>query len=163
MWPLAREIGTRKLDVHFARTLGDQIARFNADARAGVDTQFNRGTYPYDLEWHKNIDSIERTDTKWPHNPGPNFTMYPLSGQGPYYAIIAGAGMLDTNGGPVINSKSQVIDTHGHAIPGLYGAGNCIASPVGQGYWGAGSTLGPALTFGTIAGRNAMTEPTKTA
>ena len=107
------------------------------------------------------MDSVERTDTRWPHNPGPNFTMYPLSDNGPYHAIIVGAGMLDTNGGPIINARAQVLDTHGRPIPGLYGAGNCVASPVGQGYWGAGSTLGPALTFGTLAGRNAAAESLK--
>ena len=87
--------------------------------------------------------------------------MYPISQSGPYFAIMVAAGVLDTNGGPIINAHSQVIDTAGRPIPGLYGAGNCIASPVGQGYWGAGSTLGPALTFGTIAGRNAAAEPMK--
>ena len=63
----------------------------------------------------------------------------------------------------VFRKDAQILDTHGLPIPRLYGAGNCIASPVGQGYWGAGSTLGPALTFGTIAGRNAMTVPVKPA
>jgi len=71
------------------------------------------------------------------------------------------AGTLDTNGGPVINAKGQVIDTRGRPIPGLYGAGNCIASPAGQAYWGAGGTLGPALTFGTLCGQYVSAEPAK--
>jgi succinate dehydrogenase/fumarate reductase flavoprotein subunit len=157
----ADKLGKRQLAPDFPDGLKAQINRFNADARKGVDTQFKRGTYPYDIDWHKNVDSVERKDTKWPHNPGPNFTMYPIADTGPYFAIILGAGMLDTNGGPIINIHSQVIDTHGKAIPGLYGAGNCIAAPGGTGYWGAGATLGPAMTFGTIAGRNAFAEAVK--
>ena len=154
-------LGKRQLSPAFSAGLLDQIKRFNVDARAGVDTQFKRGTYPYDVDWHRNIDSVERTDTKWPHNPGPNVTIYPISSEGPYYAIILGGGLLDTNGGPVINKLSQVLHADGKPIPGLYGAGNCIAAPGGAGYWGAGATLGPALTFGTIAGRNAAAEPIK--
>src|SRR3712207_8716965 len=37
-------------------------------------------------------------------------------------------------------------------IPGLYAVGNDIASIMGGNYPGAGITLGPALTFGHIAG-----------
>jgi hypothetical protein len=158
---LGGKIGKRRLAPDFLSGLEAQIKRFNADAAKGVDTEFQRGRYPYDVDWHKNVDSVERKDTKWPPNPGPNVTIYPLAKTGPYHAIILGAGMLDTNGGPVVNPKSQVLDTHAQPIPGLYGAGNCVASPGGGGYWGAGATLGPAMTFGTIAGRNAVAESVK--
>ena len=154
------KIGKRSLAPGFIAGLQAQIALYNSDARRGVDSQFKRGSL-YDIDWHHNIDSVERKDSRWPHNPGPNYTMYPLADSGPYYAIILGAGMLDTNGGPIINPKSQIIDTRGLPIPGLYGAGNCIAAPGGAGYWGAGATLGPAMTFGGIAGHNASAEAVK--
>jgi len=46
-------------------------------------------------------------------------------------------------------------------IPGLYAAGNDMASIMGGNYPGAGITLGPALTFGYIAGRHLASTATR--
>jgi succinate dehydrogenase/fumarate reductase flavoprotein subunit len=39
-------------------------------------------------------------------------------------------------------------------IEGLYAAGNAMSSPLGMTYGGARGTLGPAMVFGHIAGRD---------
>ena len=51
------------------------------------------------------------------------------------------------------DEKTRVLDGSGRAINGLYAVGNDAASVMGGNYPGAGITLGPALTFGYVAGR----------
>jgi 3-oxosteroid 1-dehydrogenase len=63
-------------------------------------------------------------------------------------------GDIGTNGGLLTNAKAQVLDEAGQAIQGLYAVGNNAASVMGESYPGAGSTLGPAMTFGYIAARD---------
>jgi len=99
-------------------------------------------------------------DTEWPLNDNPNITMYPFNPEGPYHCILIAAGTLDTCGGPKTNHLAQVLDTDDTPIPGLYGAGNCIATPT-HSYFGGGATIGPALAFGYIAGINAVKESVK--
>ncbi len=81
--------------------------------------------------------------------------MAPFSPDGPRYAVLIGAAMFDTAGGPIIDPSAQVLDVLGDPVPGLFGAGCCVASPGGQAYWSGGAPMGLALTFGYIAGRNA--------
>jgi len=147
------------LDLNFEENLKQTISRFNEFAKSGKDNDFSRGEFNYDKEWTTFPPTVPGAE--WPPKDTLNYTMYPISDKGPYYAIILGAGTLDTNGGPVINPKAQILDVDDKPIPGLYGAGNCIASLVANSYWGGGSTIGPAMTFGYIAGLNAVAEPVK--
>lgn len=147
---LAPKTGDVVLDANFASQLTQTIHRYNEFARAGKDTDFHRGDAGYDTEWFGAFSPMQ-SGTEWEENPYPVVTMHPLRNEGPYYAIILGAGALDTNGGPVINADAQVLDTNGEPIAGLYGVGNCIASPSRDAYWGAGCPLGLSCTFGFIA------------
>ena len=156
---LAGKTGGFRLDAGFAENLKQTVARFNGFARTGVDLDFHRGEFDYDREWTTFPPTIP--GAKWPPEGTKNYTMYPLSDTGPYFAMILGAGTLDTNGGPIINDKAQVLDAENKPITGLYGAGDCIASPTANAYWGGGSTIGPAMTFGYIAGLHAVQESIK--
>ncbi|MFB3077823.1 MAG: FAD-binding protein, partial [Lysobacterales bacterium] len=154
---LATATGGYTLDASFTENLAQTLAKFNTYARTGKDADFQRGEASYDSEWHQAFSPM-RTDTDWPVNDFPSDTMYPLREEGPYYATILAAGGLDTNGGPVIDAKARVLNVDDQPIPGLYGAGNCIASPSRDAYWGAGCPLGLSLTFGFIAANSAHLE-----
>lgn len=150
--------GGARLAPDFAGQAKASIERFNGYAKAGHDPEFDRGLHAYDREWHL-LFSARRDGTRYPANPMPNVTMHPFTDKGPYYAYILAAGALDTNSGPVINEKAQVLGARGAPIAGLYGAGNCISSPSNTAYYGAGGTIGLAMTFGYIAAVNALKEP----
>ncbi len=158
---LASETGHVRLAPEFAAGLQQTAARFGGFARSGVDEDFGRGRLRYDRMWHSRIWSYPNSGTKWAPNEGPNPTMHPLAASGPYFAIILASGTLDTNGGPVVNSSGAVLRADGQPVPGLFGAGNCVAAPTGRYYYGGGGTLGPAVTFGYLAGRSAAAAPEK--
>jgi predicted oxidoreductase len=154
---IADRTGGLKLAADFLPNLRASIARFNVFAENGRDEDFARGTATIETAFQFMIAE------KAP-NPHPNLTMHPIAGEGPYYAIMLGAGTLDTKGGPVANANGQVLDAvSGKPIPGLYAAGNCAASAAGQAYWAGGGTMGPAMTFGYLAGEAASREPVRAA
>lgn len=158
---LAPKTGGFTLDPSFSKNLAATVARYDGFARSGVDADFQRGKHLYDRRWHSMIWSFPNPGTKWSLADRKNVTMYPFQRQGPYFAILLAAGTLDTNGGPVVDTGARVLNHAGEPIPGLYGAGNCIASPTGRCYFGGGGTLGPAIVFGALAGQNVAKEPVK--
>ena len=127
-----------KIDVS-ADALVATAERFNAFARNGRDLDFQRGENEYD---HYYGDA---------RLANPNLAEVR---QPPFYAIKIGLGDLGTNGGLLTNARAQVLDGHGAVIPGLYATGNCSASIMGYRYAGPGGTIGPAMTFGWIAGND---------
>ena len=74
--------------------------------------------------------------------------------QAPYYAVKVYAGDIGTACGIAANGNAQAVDANGQAIPGLYVAGNDMHSVMGGAYPAPGITLGPALTFGWVAGQH---------
>lgn len=83
----------------------------------------------------------------------------PLSDEGPYYAIKVVKATVAGFGGFEINTDSQVLDTEGKPIAGLYAAGECASGQFfDKEYPCSGSMLCISATFGRIAGRNAAAE-----
>ena len=119
------------------------VERFNANARDLHDPDFNRGWSAQDQWWG---DPTLRDGTA-------RASLGPLE-TAPYYAIEVFSGALGTKGGPAIDTRARVLDLDGDVIRGLYAAGNAAACPLGMTYGGAGGTLGPAMLFGYIAGRD---------
>ena len=144
---LAPKIGSVTLDDDFLTQLKQTVGRFNDDARVGRDPDFRRGHSMIEKAW----SSTTRPDAV-------NDSLYPFAATGPYHCVILGAGALDTKGGPRTDAHGRVLDCQDHPIGGLYGAGNCVASPSGQAYWGPGTTIGLGITFGYLAGRDAAAQ-----
>jgi succinate dehydrogenase/fumarate reductase flavoprotein subunit len=121
-----------------AAGLESTVREFNGHAQNGKDPAFGKGSKAYN---RYQGDAL--------HSPNP--CLAPLE-HGPYYAIKLVVGDLGTYAGLITDRSSRVLDGERHPIPGLYAVGNDISSIMGGNYPGAGITLGPALTFGHIAG-----------
>jgi 3-oxosteroid 1-dehydrogenase len=120
-----------------AAALSSTVSRFNGFARTGTDTDFHRGDSAYD---HYYTDPAVV----------PNSCLAPLW-LPPFYAFKIVPGDLGTKGGLRTDARARVVHLDGTVIPGLYAAGNASAAVMGHSYAGAGSTIGPAMTFGYIA------------
>ena len=124
-----------------AEQLEATVSRFNAHAENANDPDFGRGMSAYDRFYgDRSRDGAAATLGKVE--------------AGPFFAVRIDLGALGTNGGPRTNGMAQVLNVYGGVIPGFFGAGNVISNPTGSVYAGAGGTLGPALTFGYIAGHS---------
>jgi 3-oxosteroid 1-dehydrogenase len=121
------------------RETTDKMAEY---AKTGVDEEFGRGNDAHDRMY----GDFEVT---------PNPCLGPLE-QAPYYGAPIYPGDIGTKGGLVIDHDGRVQDEQGNSIDGLYAAGNCTASIMGDKYPGAGCTLGPSMTIAYRAANRIM-------
>ena len=118
------------------------MERFNGFVAKDIDEDFGRGEAVYDI-----------------YSGDPNLTTTnPCLGtieKPPFFALPVHMGTLGTKGGPRTNANGQVLHIFGHAIEGLYAAGNVMAGVSGPGYDGGGITIGMGMTWGYIAAKHA--------
>jgi succinate dehydrogenase/fumarate reductase flavoprotein subunit len=117
------------------------VAEFNRHARRGEDPLFGRGSTPFN-----------RGSGDPDHKPNPSLA--PIE-KAPFYAIKVLPGSFGTFAGLRTDAHARVLNAAGEPIPGLYAAGSDQANVLGGYYPSGGINIGPALTFGYIAGRHA--------
>lgn len=77
----------------------------------------------------------------------------------PYIGLDMYGNLVDTTGGLRVNENSQVLDTEGRVIEGLYAAGSAAwAQTISQEYEGSGTAMIQCLTFGRIAAQHAASQ-----
>lgn len=121
--------------------LAETVRTYNEHARLGEDPEFGRGSTPYN---RKQGDPSH----------GPNPCVDPIE-RAPFYAVKVQPGCFGTFAGLKTNGFAQVLDRDDRPIPRLYAVGTDMASVMGGFYPSGGINLGPAMTFGYIAGRHA--------
>jgi 3-oxosteroid 1-dehydrogenase len=131
-----------------AANLKNSVERFNGFVRNGRDEDFHRGDHAYD-QW--------LGDRMLARSP----TLGAIE-QGPFYAIPVYPGDVSTFGGLLTNVNAQVLREDGSAIDGLYATGTSTASVLARTSPGAGASIGPAFTWGFVAGVHAVRSQTAT-
>jgi 3-oxosteroid 1-dehydrogenase len=113
--------------------LSDTVARFNRFCDEGTDLDFRSGQ----TVW----DAYKSRDAK--------LSLHKVS-EGPFVAIEVSRSILGTKGGARTDERGRVLRDDGSVIDGLYAAGLAMANPFGTRAFGAGTTLGPNMTWGFI-------------
>jgi 3-oxosteroid 1-dehydrogenase len=120
-----------------AHSLVATVVKWNGFCANGADQDFHRGESVWDRYKSKNkaLGEIE---------------------QPPFIALSLNRSILGTKGGARTNAKGEVLREDGTVITGLYAAGNAMANPIGTRAVGAGTTIGPCMTWGYICAKSIL-------
>jgi 3-oxosteroid 1-dehydrogenase len=113
--------------------LKQSIKRWNDLCAKGRDEDFHRG----EPAWERKKD-------------GGQLRLQPID-KPPYVGLSVNRSIIGTKGGARTNEFGQVLREDGSIVSGLYAAGLAMANPIGTRAVGAGTTLGPNLTWGYIS------------
>jgi succinate dehydrogenase/fumarate reductase flavoprotein subunit len=116
------------------------VAAYNVDAKEGRDPEFGRGSTIY----QRHLGDAARK---------PNPCVAPIL-RAPFFAMRIYPADLGTAIGMKVDAQARVLREDGTPVAGLYACGNDMGSIMNGNYPAPGITLGPALTFGYIAGRH---------
>ncbi len=120
-----------------AEALAATVSRFNGFCSKGRDEDFRRGESIWEMK----------------KSGGPAAQLKPIE-RPPFLAIPLNRSLLGTKGGVRTDPKGRALRPDGSVIAGLYAAGLTMANPIGTRALGAGTTLGPNLTWGFICGES---------
>lgn len=137
-----------------ADSLEALAAKIGIDAQGLIASAAKIGEYAAlgkDPDFGKGGTAIDRYYSD-PQN-FPNPCLGPVV-KAPFYAMRLDPGEIGTKGGLMADEHARVLREDGSVISGLYVTGNCSAAVMGKTYAGAGSTLGPAMTFAYVAVRD---------
>jgi len=113
--------------------LAATIARYNALCATGVDSDFGRGS----------------TRAQQAADKRKSGGLAPIV-QPPFIAIRFERSIMSTKGGPRTDERGRALRADGSVIEGLYCAGASMANPIGTRGVGAGTTLGPFMSWGYV-------------
>ncbi len=117
--------------------LARTVEEWNESAAQGVDPLFHRGELPFDRFFGD--PQVE-----------PNPCVGPIT-DGPYYAWKVVAADLGTKGGISCDTSGRALREDGTVVPGLYAAGNTMASWTNHCYPGPGAPIGSCVVFSALA------------
>ncbi|MTH44704.1 FAD-dependent oxidoreductase [Intestinirhabdus alba] len=124
------------------------VARFNAGAEKGIDEEFQRGTSAYNLAQGDADNPLHPTLGKLEHPP--------------FYAVRILPGSLGSFSGLITDEYARVLNAERRPVSGLYAIGNDMSSVMRGYYPSGGITLGPAMTFGYLVGKQLAEKITHT-
>ncbi|MFT5390505.1 MAG: 3-oxosteroid 1-dehydrogenase [Gammaproteobacteria bacterium] len=117
------------------QALVETVSRYNGFATQGRDDDFQRGEGVWEIFKSPAVEG------------DPSGALGEIE-RAPFLAVPVNRSILVTKGGPRTNADGQVLRPNGSQIGGLYCAGAAMANPIGTRAVGAGTTLGPCLTWG---------------